>query len=168
MTCGENLDEVFSKLAKKEERHGKKSLTRDESVFLNTMHAYGLLGNGGLEYFFVWEDANPIVVDYFENIGMNGIADIIRRFFVLFPNVNLNNIGSKERDELLEREYPRVEMAVNSLNDEILPYLKDEFIAHTLFAKYINEKRIGISKWTGLLRLVIPRHETSTSRKPKK
>lgn len=159
MTYDENLDKVFSKVAQKEERYGKKSLTRDEAAFLNTMHAYGLLGNGGLEYFFVWEDANPVVVDYFEDIGMEGIANTIRRFFALFSNVSLADLGSQERDVLLEKEFPRIESAVNSLNDEIVTYLRDEDAADAVFAKFVNKKRLGASKWSGLLRLVGQRHD---------
>ena len=138
----EYIDHIFSVLVEKEQHQGKNSLTHQERVFIETLHAYGLLQNGGLEHFFVWEDANPVVADFFDELGLTGMAEVIRKFFALFPTVDFPCLGSSQRDALLEAKFSTIEDRIEELNDQLLSNLRGEDIDGYLL-RFIKENNLG-------------------------
>lgn len=80
------IDTTFLKIAEKGERQGLGSLTEPEKIIDLIWRASGLIGNGGLQYFYEQEfDAKAVALAY-ERTGCDKCAEIIRLSLSLFPN----------------------------------------------------------------------------------
>lgn len=110
------VDQVFCEIVDKEEKYGSNALTNNEKALLAVWHATGLIGNGGLQNFIVWEDANPKVAEYFDELGLSGPAQVIRDFFLLFPDTDFESYSSAKRDDFIVKNVGKVQNEIDTLN----------------------------------------------------
>lgn len=131
------VDNFFCSIAEKEDTFGHNVLTHNEKIILAVWHATGLIQNGGLQYFFVWEDANPIVADYFYESGLYNASQIIREFFLLFSELEFEKYPSAKRDEIIENKIIKYKDEIELLNErfyEAMPEVESklaDFIRNT-------------------------------------
>ena len=83
---GEFINEIFLDIAKKEEKFGEEALSEPEMVVGTIWHVYGIVGNGGLFYFFEHTFDVEEVAKAYEVIGMPEAASILRKAVAKFPN----------------------------------------------------------------------------------
>jgi hypothetical protein len=80
------VDDIFVKIANKEKKKGKQSLTEEQLALLTAWHVFGLVENGALFYFFEHRlDVNEVARAY-ETVGMPERAVILKQAVALFPN----------------------------------------------------------------------------------
>jgi hypothetical protein len=82
----EFIDEIFLDIAKKEGEFGEEALSEPEMVVGTIWHVYGIVGNGGLCYFFEHTFIVEEVARAYEVIGMPEVASILRKAIAKFPN----------------------------------------------------------------------------------
>ena len=92
------VDDIFVKIANKEKKKGKQSLTEEQWALLTVWHVFGIVENGALFYFFEHRfDVNE-VARAFETVGNPERALILKQAVALFPNSK----PPEDFDELLE------------------------------------------------------------------
>jgi hypothetical protein len=114
----EYVNQFFLRASEKEEKCGMQALSPTEMTIFAVWHATGLIVNGGLQNFFIWEGASPKIADSFEEIGMPDVAIIIRQFFSILPAVNFNNFTSAKRDIFIEKNFDYVKNKIEELNNK--------------------------------------------------
>ena len=127
------VNQVFCEIDDKEKELGYQALTRNEKAVLAVWHATGLIENGGLQSFIVWEDANPEVAEHFEELGLSELAQIIKEFFSLFPGVIFENFTSAKRDDFIEKNIGKVQSKIDTLNHkfyELMPSIEVKAAAY--------------------------------------
>jgi len=140
MSNFEFVDQIFCQLVEKEKKHGHIVLSDNEETVLVVWHSAGLIENGGLQSFFVWEGANPEVAKYFEKIGMPEVRQIIINFFSIFEEMTFEELSSAERDALIQKKIKKNKSKIETLNQEFynfLPFVEDRV------ANYIRETKIS-------------------------
>lgn len=133
------VDQFFCRVADKEKKLGHQAINHEEDVVLAVWHTTGLISNGGLQNYFIWEGANPAVAESFAEVGLGDAAQIIREFFLLFPSVDFANFTSAKRDHYMQEHIVKVKSKVDILNqkfDELMPMVE---VKTTVFIrKYLD------------------------------
>ena len=80
------IDEAFLKIAEKEKRQGTDALSGPEKAVGLVWHVYGIVGNGGLHYFFEHTFDVEEVAGAYEAVGLRKQAAILRKAITKFPN----------------------------------------------------------------------------------
>jgi len=88
----ELADSIFIRLCEKQEL-GKESLSKEEQIVITVWHASGIIGNGGLLYFFEQELDSEKTAGAYEEIGSSKCAELLRLFVSVFPE----NLSREER-----------------------------------------------------------------------
>ena len=92
---------LFCRLVDKEALSGPDSLTAVEAFVVAIWHASGIIGNGGLQYFYEQDlDAEAVAAAY-DQIGCPECAEVLRLSWSLFPEP-LSLAGRDERVEFVE------------------------------------------------------------------
>lgn len=80
------IDETFLRIAEKENKQGTRALSDPEKVVGAIWHVYGIIGNGGIPYFFEFTFDVEEVAKAYEKLGMRKSASILRKAISKFPN----------------------------------------------------------------------------------
>ena len=80
------IDETFARIVEKEKKKGARALSDPERVVGLIWHVYGIIGNGGLPYFFEFTFNVEEVALAYEALGMKKSASILRKAIAKFPN----------------------------------------------------------------------------------
>ena len=98
------IDETFLRIAEKEKKEGTRALSDPERVVGTIWHVYGIIGNGGLPYFFEFTFDVEEVARAYETLGMRKSASILRKAISKFPNSRRPKDFTKCMDFIAEHE----------------------------------------------------------------
>jgi hypothetical protein len=96
------ISDVASKIEEKEAAQGTHSLTEAERVIDLVIRAWGLIENGGFQYFYEQELDAESVARAYEAIGCSRCAEIMRLSLSLFPDSVLR-AGWDERVAFMQK-----------------------------------------------------------------
>lgn len=128
----EKLEELFIRLADKEERKGTKSLTKEQQVVLLVWHASGIIGNGGFQYLYE-QSLNPeLVAEAYEAIKCNACADILRKTTSVFPDGRPHEDWDARIDFIANHRnvFEKLDNAFWDADEEMVPRLADYVKKH--------------------------------------
>jgi Domain of unknown function (DUF4375) len=95
------INDLFGKIVDEEKENGRPSLTADELLVTSIWHASGIIGNGGLQYFFEQElDAEAVACAY-DKINLGKCAELLRLGLSLIPEALMRG-DWQERIEFVE------------------------------------------------------------------
>ena len=117
------INDTFSALAGREERHGAASITDIERVVLIVWHASGIVENGGFRYFFECGLSLRDTAEAYTRIGVDAVAVILHRVHDLFPGRHIPDDWD-ERMEIVEQLYDKHRDLFDRLESEF--YRADE------------------------------------------
>jgi hypothetical protein len=80
------IDKTFTALAERKEKLGEENVDEIGRVVLLIWHASGIIGNGGIRYFFECNLSLSETAKAYEQIGVEKAALILRKILNLFPN----------------------------------------------------------------------------------
>ena len=127
-------DMVFLNIVEKEESEGTESLNSYERTVLFVWHTYGLVGNGGIRKFLLWEDSGENTAVAFDNIECKDLADKIRLCLNIYADYELP-LSSEQKSKIIEEKAHQFSKYFETANQTFWDN-DDRIIENT--AKYIK------------------------------
>lgn len=92
------VNDIFVKIANKEEKKGTRSLTEEQLALLTVWHVSGIVENGALFSFFERRFDVKEVVRAYESVGLPEPARVLKKAVAVFPK----STPPSDPDELLD------------------------------------------------------------------
>ena len=125
------VDDIFVRIAKKEEEKGAKSLTNEQQVLGTVWHVAGIVENGGLSSFLERKFDVEEAARAYEAVGMPKSAAILRQTLTIFPYSRRPASSKKllqfidEHEEFLESLSKKFLHREKNLEKALISYIED-------------------------------------------